>query len=177
MRPPAPGLTAAEVFPICRLLPFPGRARPMAAIPPVAAKKRRAASTFGDLAASPDRPARSSAYRVHGDGAELEAETWEWDGERWTGGGSAGAGPLDTLGPSQTGGQIGNSYFAYGSAPGRQTITINFDGRLHQIPVSHHGVWAFIKTSISPGNPGYPTPTADKNMGTPPSCLSTHGVW
>jgi hypothetical protein len=96
----------------------------------------------------------------NGDGAELEAETWEWNGERWTGGGSAGAGPLDTLGPSQTGGQIGNSYFAYGSAPGRQTITINFDGRLHQIPVSHHGVWAFIKTSTSPGNPGYPTPTA-----------------
>jgi hypothetical protein len=96
----------------------------------------------------------------NGDGAELEAETWQWDGDRWTGAGSAGAGPLDTLGPTQTGGQIGNSYFAYGSAPGRQTITINFDGRLHQIPVSHHGVWAFIKTSTSPGNPEYPTPTA-----------------
>src|ERR1700722_4547222 len=61
----------------------------------------------------------------NGDGAELEAEIWEWDGQTWTGAGSSGAGPLDTLGPSQTGGQIGSSYFAYGSAPGRQTITID----------------------------------------------------
>jgi len=68
--------------------------------------------------------------------------------------------PLDTLGPSQTGGQIGSSYFAYGSAPGRHTITIDFDGHRHQVPVSRHGVWAFIKTSTSPGKPTFPAPTA-----------------
>jgi hypothetical protein len=96
----------------------------------------------------------------NGDGAELEAEIWAWDGQTWTGAGSSGAGPLDTLGPSQTGGQIGSSYFAYGSAPGRQTITIDFDGHRHQVPVSRYGVWAFIKTGTSPGKPTFPAPTA-----------------
>jgi hypothetical protein len=89
----------------------------------------------------------------NGDGAELEAETWEWNGERWTSAGSAGAGALDTLGPWEAG-QIGNSYCAYGSAPGRQTIMIDFDGRFHQTPVSRYGVWAFIRASTSPGSPG-----------------------
>jgi hypothetical protein len=60
--------------------------------------------------------------------------------------------------PLADGGQIGNSYFAFGSAPGRQTIEIDFDGHLHQVPVSRYGVWAFIKTSTSPGKPAYPTP-------------------
>jgi hypothetical protein len=96
----------------------------------------------------------------NGDGAELEAETWLWDGEAWAAGSSSGAGPLDTLGTSQTGGQIDDSYFAYGSAPGRQTITIDFDGRHHQVPVTRHGVWAFIKTTTGPSAPAYPTPAA-----------------
>jgi hypothetical protein len=54
----------------------------------------------------------------------------------------------------RTGRRIDNAYFAYGSAPGCQTITINFDGSRYQIPVSRHGVCVFIKTSASPGNPG-----------------------
>jgi hypothetical protein len=96
----------------------------------------------------------------NGDGAELEAETWQWDGNGWTGGASGGAGPLDTLGPSQTGGQIGDSFFAYGRAPGRRKITIAFDGQRHQVPVSRDGVWAFIKTSTSPEPPAFPAPVA-----------------
>lgn len=112
------------------------------------------------LAAASDGDYGFAVVDGNGDGAELEAEMWEWDGERWTAGSSSGAGPLDGLGPVQTGGQIDNAYFAYGSAPGRQTITINFDGSLYQIPVSHLGVWAFIKTSTSPGHPRFPTPTA-----------------
>jgi hypothetical protein len=95
----------------------------------------------------------------NGDGAELEAEAWIWDGERWTAAGSSGTGSLDELGPVQTGGQIGGAYFAYGSAPGRQSITINFNSRLHQVPVGNLGVWAFIKISTSPGTPESPTPT------------------
>jgi len=47
-----------------------------------------------------------------------------------------------------------------------RTITINFDGSRYQVPVSRHGVWAFIKTSTDPGNCEFPTPTADKNTGT-----------
>jgi len=96
----------------------------------------------------------------NGDGAELETEIWEWNGETWASASSAGAGPLDAVGRSQAGGQVGNSYFAYGSAPGRKTITISFDGHFHQIPVSRHGVWAFIKTSTTSGNPGFPFPAA-----------------
>ncbi len=41
----------------------------------------------------------------NGDGAELEAETWVWENGMWTAAGSSGAGPLDELGPVQTGGQ------------------------------------------------------------------------
>jgi hypothetical protein len=63
----------------------------------------------------------------NGDGAELEAETWIWDGGHWAGASSSGAGPLDHLGPLQTGGQIGDAYFAYGRAPGRREIIISFD--------------------------------------------------
>jgi hypothetical protein len=96
----------------------------------------------------------------NGDGAELEAEIWIWADSRWSGAGSSGAGPLDTLGPVQTGGHIDNAYFAFGTAPARQAITIDFDHHLHRIPVSGHGVWAFIKTSASAGNCGFPAPVA-----------------
>jgi hypothetical protein len=94
----------------------------------------------------------------NGDGAGLEAEAWTWDGGTWTGAGSSGAGPLNRLGPVRTGGQIHDACFAYGSAPGCQSITIDFDGRLHQVPVSRHGVWAFIKIRTDPGGRGFPSP-------------------
>jgi hypothetical protein len=58
----------------------------------------------------------------------------------------------------RTGGQIHDACFAYGSAPGCQSITIDFDGRLHQVPVSRHGVWAFIKIRTDPGGWGFPSP-------------------
>jgi hypothetical protein len=61
----------------------------------------------------------------NGDGAELEAETWQWDGGNWAGAGTSGAGPLDHLGPLHAGGQIGGAYFAYGRGAGRPEITIS----------------------------------------------------
>ena len=94
----------------------------------------------------------------NGDGAELEAEAWMWDHGNWAGAGSSGAGPLGSLGPVRTGGHIGNACFAYGSAPGRQSITIDFDGRHHQVPVSHYGVWAFVKIRTDPHGHGFPSP-------------------
>lgn len=112
------------------------------------------------LAAASDGDDGFALVDGNGDGAELEAEIWGWHGETWTSASSSGAGPLDTLGPAQAGGQTGHAYFAYGSAPGRPSITISFDGHLHQVPVSPHGVWAFIKTSHSPGHPGFPFPAA-----------------
>ncbi len=96
----------------------------------------------------------------NGDGAETEAETLIWEGGNWASAGSSGAGPLDHLGPLQTGEQIGNAYSAYGTAPGRQSITINFDGGLHRIPVSRYGVWAFIKIRTDPHGHGFPAPAA-----------------
>jgi hypothetical protein len=94
----------------------------------------------------------------NGDGAELEAEAWIWDSGTWTGAGSSGAGPLSHLGPVHTGGQIHNACFAFGSAPGRQSITIEFDGRLHQVPVSRYGIWAFNKLRTDPDARGFPSP-------------------
>jgi hypothetical protein len=98
--------------------------------------------------------------RGNGDGAELEAEVWKWDGGKWDGASSSGAGPLDQLGPVRTGGQIGSAYFAYGSAPGRRSVTIDFDGHLHHVPVSRYGVWAFIKVRTDPHGLGFPFPAA-----------------
>jgi hypothetical protein len=89
----------------------------------------------------------------NGDRAELEAETWRWDSGEWVGAGSSGAGPLDHLGPLQAGGQIGDACFAYGRAPGRREITISFDGRPYQVPVSRCGVW-IRSTSAELGEPG-----------------------
>ena len=95
-------------------------------------------------------------------GAELEAETWMWDGSNWVSENSSGAGPLDRLGPLQTGGHLGDvpAPFAYGRAPGCREITISFDGHPHQVPVSRYGVWAFIKTRTSPVGQGFRSPVA-----------------
>jgi hypothetical protein len=96
----------------------------------------------------------------NGDGAELEAETWQWDSGNWDAPSSSGTGPLGALGSLRTGGQISDACFAYGSAPGRQSITISFDGRLHDVPVSHHGIWAFIKIRTDPTSTDFPSLTA-----------------
>jgi hypothetical protein len=96
----------------------------------------------------------------NGDGSELEAEMWTWEDGTWTGAGSSGAGPLDNLGPVQTGGQLGDAHFAYGRAPSHQMITISFASGLHKTPVSRYGVWAFIKIRADPHGNGYPTPMA-----------------
>jgi hypothetical protein len=96
----------------------------------------------------------------NGDGAELETEIWEWDGGTWINDSSCGAGPLDLLEPVQTGGQVGSAYFAYGSAPGRQSITVSFDGRHYDVPVGRQGVWAFIKARADRRHTGFPYPAA-----------------
>jgi hypothetical protein len=93
----------------------------------------------------------------NGDGSELEAEAWAWGDGAWHGSGSSGAGRLDRIGPVRTGGQIGESaWFAYGSAPGRDTVAIAFDGELHPVPVGEHGVWAFV--AVRPVRPGRDLP-------------------
>jgi hypothetical protein len=93
----------------------------------------------------------------NGDGSELEAEAWTCHNGAWHGLASSGAGPLDSVGPIRTGGQIGeNAWYAYGSAPGRETVTIAFDGELHLIPVGEHSVWAFI--AVRPSRAGRDAP-------------------
>ena len=93
----------------------------------------------------------------NGDGSELEAEAWTGRDGTWGCGFSSGAGPLDGIGPIRTGGQVDETaWFAYGSAPSRDTVTIAFDGGLHVIPVGEHGVWAFI--AARPGLRGQVAP-------------------
>jgi hypothetical protein len=96
----------------------------------------------------------------NGDGAELEEELWRWeDGPgghgHWEGGSSSGAGPLGYLPPLVAGGHIGQAYFAYGRVPGRESVTVQFDQRRYEIPVSPLGVWGFIKLAVNP-RPGLP---------------------
>jgi hypothetical protein len=95
----------------------------------------------------------------NGDGAELEAEAWLWDGRTWEPGNSSGAGPLGGLGREQTGGEAGPACFAFGRVPGRQSVTVEFDGQLYQVPVSRHGIWAFIKARAGRGGRGFPSLT------------------
>jgi hypothetical protein len=97
----------------------------------------------------------------NGDGAELEAETWQWDNGNWQAVASAGAGPLSSLGFMQAGGQIGDASFAFGRAPGHQSITIDFDGRSRNVPVSRHGTWAIIKIRTNPRPPALSYGPAD----------------
>ena len=96
----------------------------------------------------------------NGDGAELEEELWQWEdgpGGRgcWQGGSSAGAGSLGRLPPLVAGGHIGPAYFGYGRVPGRQSVTVEFEERRHEIPVSPPGVWGFIREAAGP-HPGLP---------------------
>lgn len=83
----------------------------------------------------------------NGDGAELEVELWWWEEGAWTSGSSSGTGPLDGLASFQAGGEPGVICFAYGWAPGRGSVTISYDGQLHDVPISRHGVWAFVSGS------------------------------
>lgn len=93
----------------------------------------------------------------NGDGSELEAEAWTWRDGAWHGSATSGAGQLDGIGPISTGRQIGeNAWFAYGSAPSWDTVTIAFDGKLHLVPVWEHGVWAFIAVRPSRANRDVP---------------------
>ena len=112
------------------------------------------------LAVTSDGDCGCALVDGNGDGAELEAEMWKRDSGHWDGAGSFGAGPLDHLAAVPTGGQIGNAYFTYGSAPGHQTITISFDDRRYDVPVGRHGVWAFIKVRTNPRGHDFPSPTA-----------------
>jgi hypothetical protein len=104
------------------------------------------------LAVSSDGDYGFAVVDGNGDGAEVEAELWEWDGGRWASVSSSGAGPLSTFGHLQGRGRYGSTCFAFGRAPGRGSVTISFDGHPHQVPVSHGGVWAFIKSSTDSCN-------------------------
>jgi hypothetical protein len=97
------------------------------------------------LAAASDGDFGFAVIDGNGDGAELEAEAWHWYHGTWHGSSSSAAGALSDLGPLRTGGHIGSAFFAYGTAPRLQSVTVSFDGRLHDVPVGPAGVWAFIK--------------------------------
>ena len=96
----------------------------------------------------------------NGDGAELEAETWICDDGTWTDHGSSGAGPLSTLPPLLTAAHAGGACHAFGRTPGRRSIMISFEGRRYHVPVSEHGVWAFVKIRTDPHSRGFPSLTA-----------------
>ncbi len=96
----------------------------------------------------------------NGDGAELEAEIWLWDGNTWTGGGSSGAGPLTTLRPLQAANHADSACYAFGSAPRRPSIAISLDGHRYDIPVGQYGVWAFVKIRTDPHSRELPSLTA-----------------
>jgi hypothetical protein len=109
------------------------------------------------LAAASDGDCGFALVDGNGDGAELEAEAWLWDSGQWVPGTSSGAGPLDYVGSLQTGGEIGPARFAYGRAPGRQVITVSFEHRQYDVPVSQDGVWVFVKAATDPASCGVPT--------------------
>ena len=81
-------------------------------------------------------------------------------------------GDLDSVGPIRTGGQIAeDTWFANGSAPVRDTVTIAFDGSLHVVPVESMGCgWAFI--AFRPERPGRPRPRGLTRAPVMPGCAA-----
>jgi len=104
----------------------------------------------------------------NGDGADLEAEMWQWDCGNWDGAGSSGAGLLDTLGPARTGGQIGNAYFAAITFPSAATSLA-----LHQSP--HRPLRPRI--SFPDGSTGTRTPPAPTRKRRHRSRGQRQGTW
>jgi hypothetical protein len=109
------------------------------------------------LAAASDGDYGFALVDGNGDGAELEAEAWLWDNGQWVPGSSSGAGPLDYVGSLQTGGEVGPAHYAYGRTLRRQVITVSFERRQYDVPVSEDGVWAFVKVATDPASCGAPT--------------------
>jgi hypothetical protein len=92
----------------------------------------------------------------NGNGAELEEELWIWESGRWEGGSTSGAGALDWLGPLAAGGRVDDAFFAYGRVPGRESVTVEFEHRRYEVPVTPLGIWGFIKIAADPGHCGLP---------------------
>jgi hypothetical protein len=89
----------------------------------------------------------------NGDGAELEEEQWLWDAEQgWLPGTSSGSGPLETLASVETGGQIGDTHYAYGRVRGASSVRVSFGGRVYPVPAATDGVWAFVQHSSGAGS-------------------------
>jgi hypothetical protein len=107
------------------------------------------------LIAVSDRDCGFALVDGNGDGAELEEELWRWEDGHWEGGSSSGAGPLGYLPPLVAGGHLGQAYFAYGHVLGRDSVTVEFEQRQYEVPVSPLGVWGFIKEAADP-RPGWP---------------------
>lgn len=105
----------------------------------------------------------------NGDGTELEAGAWVWENGTWAAAASSGAGPLDDLGRVQTGGQIGDAYFAYGRAPGRPSVTIEFDGHLYQVPSAATEPGRSSRSAPTPTDTAFPPQRPDKKRRTLPS--------
>ena len=80
----------------------------------------------------------------NGDGAELEEELWEWNDGHWAGRVSAGGGGLDWLAPLRVWWPYADVCFAWGRAPGRQSVTLTVARERHQVQVGADGVWAFV---------------------------------
>ncbi len=59
--------------------------------------------------------------------------------------------PPGAVGPLHCGGHAGDSaWFAYGSAPGQDTVTIVSGGRTRQVPAGSNGVRAFTGIRAGP---------------------------
>jgi hypothetical protein len=115
-----------------------------------------------DLAIATDGDWGLAIVDGNGDGAELEAASWNYNGDTWTPSSSSWAGPPDLTTPRIQGdgadyGETSTSQFAHGVAPQHDHITISFNGHEHQVPVSSHGVWAFVEATNPDDNPGPPT--------------------
>ncbi|MGH3302805.1 MAG: hypothetical protein ACRDOK_14190 [Streptosporangiaceae bacterium] len=81
----------------------------------------------------------------NGDGAELEDEIWLFGAGSWSGGPTSGAGPLSQVGTLRSWWPAKDVCVAYGSAPGRQSVTISLAAQRHDVPVGRYGIWAFVK--------------------------------
>jgi hypothetical protein len=107
------------------------------------------------LACKVDGHAALIVIDTNGDGAELEAEAWQYGAGGWECGNTSGIGSLGAIG-NVSGGRSGCVVWATGlSAPGI-LMTIAFSGGKEKVLADDCGLWTWVKDDADTGDDELP---------------------
>ena len=80
----------------------------------------------------------------NGDGAELEADVWEYEGGRWQPGGSSSLGSLDARGGESTG-RSGHVVWAAGLLEVGSSVRVRYGDDEQPVAADSDGLWAWVR--------------------------------